>query len=122
MIEITELEDKYLVLKKEDLNRFFSQFTKGIFTTKEEQRHINKIPFNTVLKEIQAYRKSMGKKDNRYVILNLDDDIDLSNLKATLSLRTAYNPTGKPIIKKVNSIAVALVNAVLKAKENENLY
>lgn len=117
MKEITELEDKYLVLKKEDLDRFFSQFTKGIFTTKEEQWRIDKIPFNTVLKEIQAYRQSIGKKDNRYVIPNLDDEIDLSDFFAYYELLKA---SGSQIpIVKVKDIAVALVNAILKAKEKK---
>lgn len=116
MTEITKLDNKYFVVKQDDLDRFFSQFTSGIFTTKEERRYINKIPFNTVLKKIQAYRKSMGKKDNHYLVLNLDDEIDLrsliGNLMESEDIRFVTNTK-----VQVNDIAVALVNAILKAKE-----
>ena len=108
---ITELDDEYLVIKKEDLDRYFSQFTRGVFTTKEEQKLINQIPFNTVLEVINDERERQGKKPNKYVVLNFEDELDLNFLTAQLE-RLLVNDTNV----KVKDIAVDLVNAILTAK------
>lgn len=110
--EITELDmDKYLVVKRDDLERYFSQFTKGVFTTEQEGKYIDSIPFNLVLEEIQNQREAEGKPQNKYLVLNLDDEIDQNHLIRKLNL----TPTTPPL--KVKDIAVALVNAILKTKE-----
>ena len=58
-------ENKYLVIKLEDLDRYFSQFTKGTFTTEDEQLHIDTLTWNEVLREI--------KNDNKYIVCNQDE-------------------------------------------------
>jgi len=109
---ITKLEDKYLVIKKKELDEYFSQFTRGVFTTKEEQKLIDQRPFNTVLEIIKEERERQGKKTNKYVVLNLDDEIDLTFLTAQLE-RLLVKDTNV----KVKDIAVDLVNAILNAKK-----
>ena len=108
---ITKLEGKYLVIKKKELDEYFSQFTRGVFTTEEEQKLIDQIPFNTVIEVIKKERERQGKKPNKYVVLNLEDELDLNFLTAKLE-RLLVNDNNV----KVKDIAVDLVNAILEAK------
>lgn len=116
MEKITKLNDKYLVIKKEDLDRYFSQYTHGIFTTEEEGKVIDRIPFNTVLEEIEKDREQNGKTPNNYVGLNLDDEIDLEHLVFTIQEK--YHKLGIAGLYKikVEKFAIDLVNAILKTK------
>ena len=58
-------EDKFIVLKREDLDNFFSQYTKKKFTTAEEQAVIEQIPFFEVIDNM--------KNDNKYIVCNQDE-------------------------------------------------
>lgn len=60
-----EKENKYMVLKLEDLDNFFSDFTKGLFTTDEEKQHIDSITWKEVLAAV--------KNDNKYIVCNQDE-------------------------------------------------
>lgn len=55
-------EEKYLVIKLEDLDNYFSQFTKGVFTTDEEQNVLDTLTWNEVLHALQ--------NDNKYIVCN----------------------------------------------------
>ena len=80
MKTIERLDDKYIVIKREDLDNYFSQFTRGVFTTDNELKIINNIPFKIVLEEIIKNREAHGKSENHYVVLNMADEIDLCDL------------------------------------------
>ena len=71
-----ELKDKYLVIKREDLDRILSA---------EEFNFIREID-----EKISDFREEEGKKFNEYVVLNLEDEIDLS--------------PWSPIIKRIDEI------------------
>ena len=58
-------EEKYLVVKLEDLDNYFSQFTKGVFTTEDEQNNIDTLTWNEVLHALQ--------NDNKYIVCNQDE-------------------------------------------------
>jgi len=58
-------EEKYLVIKLEDLDNYFSQFTKGVFTTDEEQNIIDTLTWKEVLHDLQ--------NDNKYIVCNQDE-------------------------------------------------
>ena len=58
-------ENKYLVFKLEDLDRYFSQFTKGKFTTEDEQNHLDSLTWNEVTHALQH--------DNKYIVCNQDE-------------------------------------------------
>ena len=58
-------EDKYLVIKLENLERYFSQFTKGVFTTDEEQNNLDTLTWNEVLHALQ--------NGNKYIVCNQDE-------------------------------------------------
>ena len=55
-------EDKYLVIKLENLENYFSQFTKGTFTTEDEQNVLDTLTWNEVLHALQ--------NDNKYIVCN----------------------------------------------------
>lgn len=98
--EITELDmKKYLVWKWEDIREL-------PIDVKE------KVAF--VEGYIGAERHKKGKKDNSYLALDLDEEIDMIQLRYLLFQAKFYTK-----IQKVSDIAVALVNAILKAKEKE---
>jgi len=63
-------EDKFLVVKLDDINQFFAGVC-GDSTTlsKEEKERI----FSEVLDGITTMRKAQGKKDNKYLIVNQDE-------------------------------------------------
>jgi len=58
-------EDKYLVIKLEELDNFFSQFTKGIFTTDEEKKIMDKVTWKEVVDAVS--------NDNKYIVCNQDE-------------------------------------------------
>lgn len=69
-----KVEEKYLVIKRVDLENFLSQFQYGIFATPSEQKVMDSIPFKQVLEGIQAMRKSDGKNPTpRYWVCNQDE-------------------------------------------------
>ena len=119
MKEISKLDDKYIVIKTEDLEKYFSQYTRGIFTTEEEGKVIDRVPFNTVLEEIAKDREENGETPNNYVVLNLDDQIDLKYLRLQIQ-KTIENKIfdrhegTKKIESKVSDVAIAFVNAILR--------
>ena len=121
MEKISKLEDKYIVIKTEDLDNYFSQYTHGIFTTEEEGKVIDRIPFNTVLEEIVKDREIYGKTPNNYVVLNMDDQIDLKYLRLQIQ-KTIENKIfdrhegSEKIESKVSDVAIGFVNAILKAR------
>lgn len=58
-------EEKYLVIKLEDLENYFSQFTKGTFTTEDEQNYMDSLTWNEVTYALQH--------DNKYIVCNQDE-------------------------------------------------
>jgi hypothetical protein len=65
MMKEIKKEEKYLVLKLEDLDEYFNQFTKGIFATKDEQKIIDNLTWKEVIREI--------KNNNKYIVCNQDE-------------------------------------------------
>lgn len=122
MAEIEELDKKYIVVKWEDV------FNSAALPTEEYDI------FKQCLYRISEYRKKEGKRDNKYLVLNMDDKIDLSVwspiLKKIKEIQAShevlvhenksgtskeYAHDGKPDF--VKDIAVALVTAILNATE-----
>ena len=58
-------EEKYLVFKLEDLENYFSQFTKEKFTTEDEKNHMDTLTWNEVTHALQH--------DNKYIVCNQDE-------------------------------------------------
>ena len=128
METIKKLDKKYLVLKVEDLDKYFSGFQRGVFATSEEQELIDSIPFKKVLMDIDKQRKSEGKNiNNEYVVLNQNDNISLSPLIETLSeirfhkarelAHSVIDPL--PDHLKVKDISIHLVNAILSIAKKD---
>ena len=97
MNEITELDDKYLVLKIDDISERLTEYG---------QRQLNQL-----VDDINSDRKQDGKNIQKYVVLNLVDKID------TVYLTKQLEDWIQPRMLKVEDIATDLVNAVLKAEE-----
>ena len=100
MHEITELDNKYAVVKWEDL------FNADILTTEEYDT------FRQCLHRISEHRKRAEKHDNKYVVLNLEDEANIDYLLAALESRKKDLKT--PYIS-MKDISIDLVNAVLIA-------
>lgn len=98
MTEITELEEKYLVLKWRDIQVELS----------EKQRHT----LDDIIQTIYFERREHGIKENKYLVLNLNDEIDLDSF-GDCFFGDEFDENQKT---KVKDIAVALVNAILRAK------
>ena len=105
---ITELDDKYIVVKREDIHKYL----------KGNSRYHTEDGFYSYLNVINIHRNQAGKRDNCYVVLNLDDEISIDYLIE--KLKRFYIDSGKfageyeePRVKR---IAVDLVNAILKSK------
>ena len=97
MDEINRLDDKYLVVKFDDI--------KDLDDLRIEQ-------LKDIIHALKSIRKAKGKAQTlpSYVVLNLDDEIDLSYLKLVwLGMRKL----------KVKDIAIDLVNAILHCKGSE---
>ena len=58
-------EEKYIVFKKEDLENFFSKFTKGVFTTEKELKTINNVTWKEVVDAVS--------NKNKYIVCNQDE-------------------------------------------------
>lgn len=66
--------DKYLVIKTKDLDRFFSGGGTGRHVIISERRDIpEKILFSKIINGIREKREMEGKKDNRYIVCNEDE-------------------------------------------------
>ena len=99
MKEITKIDmDKYHVVKTTDIEKYLSD------NQKTQLSFI--IRFGRI--------KDCKKEWNKYLVLNYDDDIDIRYLRDEIQ-RLLNRPA--PAKTKVNDIAVDLVNAILKAKE-----
>lgn len=98
--EITEIDmNKYLVLKWEDIKEL------------SEQQQFN---LSKIIDLVRYNRTLKNKPDNKYLVLNMSDKIDFGVLKNGIN-RVIDAFILKP---KVKDIAVSLVNAILKAKED----
>lgn len=99
MEEITKLDEKYLVLKWGDVRNLLSI----------EER----LELTGLIQSIKLGRYNAGKVESHdYLVLNLDDEIDLSHVWSKIGhMPDIYHKT-----YKIKDITVALVNAVLKAK------
>ena len=117
MKQIKKLDTKYLVLKIEDLDKYFSGYQAGIFSTQEEQKIIDAIPFKKVLMDIDKLRRSEGKSiNNEYVVLNQSDEIDLEDFITYIRNDVFDRPMRHYARICIRDIAVGIVNAILKAK------
>jgi len=93
------LESKYIVIKTDDLNKYIG---KGI----------DRDCFEAICKKINHLRKKENKDPSpEYVVLNLDDEIDLLHLDNQIRIN------GHSRYAKVRDIAPEFVNAILKAKK-----
>lgn len=98
--EITEINtDMYCVKKWDDIKRL----------PRDELQH-----FIRILTNIDVDRKDRGKKNNTYLVLNMDDEISVKWLSKKINnwnekTRFGFNPI--PI--KVKDIATDVVNAIL---------
>lgn len=98
--EITKLDvDKYLVLKWEDITK----------------ANLDEMAID-LCKYVSASQKRGGKQENSYVILNLDDEIDMKYLFAQLKKKYYINDIEHLNILDVKNISIPLVNAILKVK------
>lgn len=67
-------ETKYIVVKIEDLQEYYAQFSKGAFATEEEKEYMDSIPFNEVLEGIEKIRRDNKKEiSNQYIVINRDE-------------------------------------------------
>ncbi len=102
MAEITELDmNKYLVLKWDDIHNELSPRQRVLLISMMRTCNIKRI------------ERQGGY--NKYLVLNLDDEIDLMELLNILEKKFGICSYWKKV--KVADIAVALVNVILKAKE-----
>ena len=99
--EINELDNKYIVVKWQDV------FNPNSLTTEEYD------VFMKCLNHISENRKRIGKHNNKYVVLNLDDELVIDYLLDAIEAHKKDLNT--PYIA-VNDIAVDLVNAIIKAR------
>ena len=58
-------EEKYIVINKKRLEHYLEQFTKGTFTTEDEQNNIDCLTFNEVLRGVDT--------DSKYIVCNQDE-------------------------------------------------
>ena len=94
---MAEKEEKFLVINRKHLRDYFSQFTHGIFTTDEEKEHIDSIPFNQVIKEVE---EMIGP--HRYITCNQDEPY--ADLVWQVILLGEDGSTPTEIIKKLRSL------------------
>lgn len=99
--EIKELDNKYLVLKWEDVHRYLISGW---------QTELARISLS-----ISEGRKADGKPQNQYLVLNLEDEIDLQSFFKKTEERIDKTIYWWPR-QKIKDIAVDIVNAILKAK------
>lgn len=100
---ITTFERKYLVVKLEDIAKL-----------SELSQHV----LNMILKEVADVRTAAGKPtDNRYLVLNSSDSIDVEYLRTVLL--NDISPGGASV--KVCNIALMMLNAIRVVKERDRL-
>ena len=58
-------EEKYIVINRKRLESYLEQFTKGTFTTEDEQNNIDCLTFNEVLRGVD--------NDSKYIVCNQDE-------------------------------------------------
>lgn len=103
MGEIKELDmNKYLVLEWKDLNKLQISDCHNL---------------DNIINNIAQIRRDEGKQDNKYLVLNLDDGINKNYLMNWIRLRYEQFRFKKERMKVID-IAVDLVNAIQKAKED----
>jgi hypothetical protein len=100
MQEINELENKYLVIKRDDLRYL------GLVGTQELDR---------ICTIIQTRRQMDGKQQNSYVVLNMEDMISIPYLLENIPTASAVNYDEDGNLE-VKDLAVMLVNAILHAE------
>ena len=113
--EIKELSPKYFVLKADDIEQFLSE---------EEMYNL----LNASLK-ISKRRKEEGKKENEYVVLNLDDAFATNYMNAKWTefmwhrIKGHFNEETEEWVEcpkepaTIRDIATLLVNSILSAKD-----
>lgn len=94
MNEITELEQKYYVIKKDDAINFLS--------VEDENK------LKDILNTIYNFRILSNMQINEYLVLNLDDKIDIPYLVNKL--------VSNPLIKTVYDIRLFLINSILNKR------
>lgn len=112
---IKRLDDKYLVIKLDDLDNYFSQFKDGIFTSDNELRINDLIRFRAVRDGVAKKREAQGKSKNHYVVLNMSDEIDLCDLIHRLYEK--HKSMGETNECYVKNIATDIINAILCVKD-----
>jgi hypothetical protein len=74
--------------------------------------------FADIVQKVDAYRRLVRERPvQKYVVLNLDDNIDIQKLIVDLEAIDAH--TTFPKFVKVNEIATTIVNAIIKAESKE---
>lgn len=66
-MEEAKKENKYIILKREDVYNYFSQFSSGIFATDKEEKYMSKVSFYDVISECEK------QNTNKYIIINQDE-------------------------------------------------
>lgn len=95
MKKINELDNKYLVMKWDDVRNNLS--------LSQRRKLVSILLYNEKCREIE------GKKDNEYVVLNQADELDLTWL--TTALHEKDNELSGNI--RVEDVAVDLVNSII---------
>jgi len=99
MEEIKELDDKYLVLKWRDITPALSQAEGKLFAD--------------LIMKVDSYRRlTLNKTVNKYVVLNLVDELNVDKLISDIQSHKKDLET--PYIA-INDIAVDIVNGIILA-------
>ena len=99
MCEITELDNKYCVLKWDDIKSALSQREGMEFA-------------NLIMKVDSHRRLELNKGVNKYVVLNLADELNVDDL--ICDMRSHKKDLKTPYIT-INDIAVDIVNGIILA-------
>ena len=110
MDEITELDDKYLVLKYEDISNGLDAENAKLF--------------RDLIQKVDAYRRLAKEKPvNKYVVLNLADKIDITKLGLELCVKehTPQKVEGNYNHRflRVGDIATDIVNSIIFAENQD---
>jgi len=97
--EITELDDMYCVLKWEDIKSALSQ---------QEGKE-----FADMIMKVDSYRRlELNKEVNKYLVLNLADELNIDDLIFDIQ---SYKKDLKTPYIAINDIAVEIVNGIILA-------
>jgi hypothetical protein len=96
-VEIKELAEKYVIVKRNDI---------GWLNDGDRQQ------FWRILDMLRWKRENKGKPLNKYVVLNLDDKINLPYLLENIPEDVECDDLGNIQVK---DLSVVLVNAILEA-------